>query len=376
MKNENIKISIIIPVYNVEPYLRECLDSVINQTLKEIEIICIDDCSTDNSYQILEEYAKKDSRIIVLKNEKNSGQGPSRNRGIKISNGEYIFFMDSDDYISPNFVDELYKTGKQFNSDIVTTFNIYNYINKKLSKTIWNTYYNTKKEKNKIYTNPFDRMRIYLQCNKIYKREFLINNSLFFDEIKGGSEDSDFNLRVSTHEPSININNNAVYYYRIRNDSSFRTISINYTSALNSIKHMENSINYCKNTKPELLKYIYKRVWHPPCMAFIVSIDENKQIIYPYIYEFSKKIHMNIEDIDMNYDGDVRNYIEYLLIKDNPTYEEYLKTKNTVNEITNNFFINKNIEKDKTLILFGIINSKTYLKIIFFGMKITFKKKS
>ena len=91
------KVSVIIPVYNVEEYLRECLDSVINQTLKEIEIICVDDGSTDNSLEILKEYAKKDNRITVI-SRKNKGVGYSRNEGINVSKGKFIAFMDPDDY--------------------------------------------------------------------------------------------------------------------------------------------------------------------------------------------------------------------------------------------------------------------------------------
>ena len=92
-------ISVIIPVYNVEKYLRECLDSVINQTYKNLEIICVNDCSTDSSPEILEEYAKKDRRIIIKKNPKNIGLGLTRNEGIKIASGEYIHCLDSDDWL-------------------------------------------------------------------------------------------------------------------------------------------------------------------------------------------------------------------------------------------------------------------------------------
>lgn len=123
-----IKISVIIPVYNVEEYLKECLDSVINQTLKEIEIICIDDCSTDSSYSILEEYAKKDSRIVLIKNKENMGVGYNRNIGIKEAKGEYIGFIDSDDYISEDYYENLYNTAKKYNSDVVNTLNIYKHV--------------------------------------------------------------------------------------------------------------------------------------------------------------------------------------------------------------------------------------------------------
>ena len=101
MKNQP-KVSIIVPVYNVEEYLVKCLDSLVNQTLKEIEIICINDGSTDNSLEILNTYAQKDSRITII-DKKNEGVSAARNTGLNISKGEYIMFVDSDDYLElPN----------------------------------------------------------------------------------------------------------------------------------------------------------------------------------------------------------------------------------------------------------------------------------
>ncbi len=93
------KISIIIPVYNVEKYLRECLDSCVNQTLEDIEIICVDDASPDNSIKILEEYQQKDSRIRIFRHEENKNLGTARNTGLTNATGEYVWFVDSDDYI-------------------------------------------------------------------------------------------------------------------------------------------------------------------------------------------------------------------------------------------------------------------------------------
>ena len=92
------KVSVIIPVYNVEDYLRQCLDSVINQTLKDIEIICVDDGSTDNSLQIFREYEQKDSRVKVL-TQKNQYAGVARNTGMNIARGHYYVFLDSDDFL-------------------------------------------------------------------------------------------------------------------------------------------------------------------------------------------------------------------------------------------------------------------------------------
>ena len=96
-------ISIVVPVYNTEKYLPKCLDSLLGQTYKNLEIICINDGSTDGSLQILEDYAKQDNRIIVLSQE-NAKQGAARNRGLDIAKGEYVTFVDSDDWIEKSYI--------------------------------------------------------------------------------------------------------------------------------------------------------------------------------------------------------------------------------------------------------------------------------
>ena len=98
------KISIIIPVYNAEKYLYECLDSLVNQTMKNTEIICIDDGSTDNSYEILCEYATKDNRFIILQQE-NKGAGAARNKGMEIAKGEFLAFLDADDFFEHDMLE-------------------------------------------------------------------------------------------------------------------------------------------------------------------------------------------------------------------------------------------------------------------------------
>ena len=113
------RVSIIIPVYNTEQYLVECLESAINQTEDNIEIICIDDDSRDNSLKILNKYAEVDDRITVIHNEVNEGSLMTRNHGIEIANSEYILFLDSDDYIKPNTCKELYNIAQNSKADIV-----------------------------------------------------------------------------------------------------------------------------------------------------------------------------------------------------------------------------------------------------------------
>ena len=114
-----IKVSIILPVYNVEKYIRQCMDSLINQTLRELEFIFVDDCSTDNSLSIIEEYAKEDKRFRIIKLEKNQGQGFARNVGLQYVTGEYIGFVDPDDWVKPNMFERLYQEIKEKDLDIV-----------------------------------------------------------------------------------------------------------------------------------------------------------------------------------------------------------------------------------------------------------------
>lgn len=113
------KISVIIPVYNVEKYIERAVRSAINQTFKDIEILIIDDCGQDNSMQIAEDFAKADSRIKILKHEKNKGLGEARNTGIEQAEGDYICFLDSDDYIEKELLEITYETARRESADIV-----------------------------------------------------------------------------------------------------------------------------------------------------------------------------------------------------------------------------------------------------------------
>lgn len=111
------KVSVIIPVYNVEPFLARCLDSVVGQTLREIEIVCVDDGSPDRSIDILRRYAAGDNRIRVISQE-NRGLGGARNRGFDAATGEYILFVDSDDWIDPAYCERLYEAARATGADV------------------------------------------------------------------------------------------------------------------------------------------------------------------------------------------------------------------------------------------------------------------
>ena len=113
------KVSIIIPIYNVEKYIRQALDSVINQTLKDIEIICVNDCTPDNSFEIVKEYARNDERFVLLEMESNQGQGMARNRALDIAKGDYIMFLDPDDWYELDACEKAYNQISKNQNDMV-----------------------------------------------------------------------------------------------------------------------------------------------------------------------------------------------------------------------------------------------------------------
>ena len=175
------KLSIIVPVYNVEKYLPKCLESLIKQTLKDIEIICVNDGSMDNSLAILKEFASKDSRIRIIDNQ-HQGVAKNRNTGIEQSTGEYIGFVDSDDYIDLDFFEKLYNSATKSNSDIAIAsilkhknfFNIYNakYTKEETAITI----------QDKIKLCEDKKHFFFYAWNKIYHSGFIKENNIKFSE--------------------------------------------------------------------------------------------------------------------------------------------------------------------------------------------------
>ena len=175
-------VSVIIPVYNVEKYLNECLDSVINQTLKDIEIICVDDGSSDKSLEILKSYQEKDNRIKILI-QQNKHSGVARNNGLKIAKGEYLSFLDSDDIFELDMLENMYNKAKEDDSDTVVC-NFYIYDNDTKESILKNR---IKEEYVKM--SPFspldikDKIFNFSSANawsKLFKHSLFTNNNLKF----------------------------------------------------------------------------------------------------------------------------------------------------------------------------------------------------
>lgn len=167
------KISVIIPVYNTAEYLEKCINCIILQTLSDIEVICINDGSTDNSLDILNTYAKKDKRIIII-NQENAGQSVARNIGLDIAQGQYVYFVDSDDTIHEQTLEIMYRVAEKTGCSIVATEDI-----NQLSKIKENTQkYQLTEIKYNLHNNPLKHLlnNIWSSSviwNKLYKREVL-----------------------------------------------------------------------------------------------------------------------------------------------------------------------------------------------------------
>ena len=221
--DNSYKISVIIPVYNSEKYISECLDSVIDQSLKDIEIICVNDGSEDNSLNILNEYASKDNRIKVISQPHTvNGAGSARNRGIEIARGKYISFVDSDDYIEPNFLQKMYEVAEEYDADIACSGIIRETENENKIQL--------KFEEIKVSDNPDDNLKVSKSLpypypwNKIYKREFIVSYGIkYVEDIY--YEDYIFTPLVITKAEKLISVPDVFYHYMERKDSVTSTKS-------------------------------------------------------------------------------------------------------------------------------------------------------
>ena len=183
---ENPVVSVIVPVYNVEQYLPQCLDSIVNQTLKNIEIICVNDSSTDNSLNILNHYAEKDPRIKVV-TQPNGGAGEARNRGLSLAAGKYLSFLDSDDFFEPDMLELAYNKAVCDKADFVVFQSDQYYTDRKEFVSVpW-----TLREKEIPPYTPFNHrqmtdniFKVFVgwAWDKLYDREFVEKNHLRFQE--------------------------------------------------------------------------------------------------------------------------------------------------------------------------------------------------
>ena len=324
------KISVIIPVYNSEKYLCKCLDTITLQTYSNLEIICVNDGSTDGSKDILEEYAQKDNRIIII-NQENSGQSVARNKGLEIATGEYISFIDSDDWISLSLYQKFVNALNLVNSDIdIYMFNAEIHpINQSLTDISEKHIFNLKKWKikngNLLYgvdscSNPFDANMS--ACNKIYKKSYLNYLNLKFEE-NLIFEDKVFHFESFLRTQKIYITNDSLYHYRQHSDSTMHTIKSNVFDVFKIISLIEKALidsnTYEKNKYAFfqffIRHFIYllfastspdKAKFYEQAKEFLINFE--KQNLKPEIYNRLKGIATYYDFVNLSYEDFIKKY--------------------------------------------------------------------
>lgn len=258
-------VSIIIPVYNTNTYFDKCIKSVLNQSYQNIEIILVDDGSNDGVEKKCDRYSKVDSRIITI-HQKNQGPSIARNNGIKKASGEYITFIDSDDWIDIDCIENVYNCFNKFDCDIVAFSCIYE--KNGISKKIEPNFIENRKFDLNIYRKEFCAASIippynykslfpyemhcgptmYSTCCKVYKMSFLLENTILFDESIKVDEDRIFGLKASLNAKNIYFLNKPYYHYIERSGSlgheDVKILSNNYIKGISKLEEVAKQTIY------------------------------------------------------------------------------------------------------------------------------------
>ena len=244
-------VSVILPMYNAARYIASCVKSVLNQTFGHFELICVDDCSTDDTVKIVTELAQSDGRIRIVRHKKNSGGASEpRNTGLRVSRGKYIAFLDSDDMYTPTALAELVSIAEKFQADVIHTEQVYFPENQTIDVTPETKFTTFSKELGGFCKEPMletadlaQRVQMFYKGrffgwvhNKLYRRDLLMENNIRFDKLMT-SEDIIFYFRVLCTAPRIVRVPNIIYIYRHNPDSITRKmVSIN--ESLHVLTHL------------------------------------------------------------------------------------------------------------------------------------------
>lgn len=313
------KLSIIVPIYNVEEYLANCIESILNQTFKDFELILVNDGSTDNSLEICYKYRDTDKRINVI-NKKNGGVSSARNIGIEISKGEYIAFVDPDDDIEISMYEELIGKIEEHDTDIIVcSLKYINLINNTTSiQRVWGNL-DTKIGRGVIEKEIFkdilsfkEGYGIYTPVNKVYKRRVFDKYKIRFDEKRYHGEDARLNLLLLNEVESICFVDNPFYNYYIRNRESLTKVVRD--DFYNYILDNKNFHEYlCTKYKYEELKYGGIKQYLNNSISYMIAISKSN-------FKFNKKINilnniMNDKTFIENIKGYECPYRYYKLLK-------------------------------------------------------------
>lgn len=291
-----MKISVIIPIYNVGEYLEQCIDSVINQTYKDLEIILVNDGSTDNCPAICDKYARIDSRIIVI-HKTNGGLSDARNAGLKVATGEYIGFVDSDDYIVPDMYSILMSKIAEYGSDIVSCkFDFL--MDDQIKQCPWpsmNSYIEGKVVTLQDFFTTLINGDIDCACwNKLYKKE-IINESFKKGRI---AEDFLFLSNICKKHPtsSISTTSHSLYIYRQQRNNRICNDTISVETAI--IDNLNEIISDIRSWYPKAYDIVNKRI-NTKLLHYIRNLSSNKTNRNKYRESF-ERLHRQFCNIPIN----------------------------------------------------------------------------
>ena len=295
MMENNIKVSIIMPSLNVKEYIEECIESVVNQTLSEIEIICVDAGSSDGTLEILEKYSKNDDRIKLICSDKKS-YGHQVNLGIGNSNGEYIGIVETDDYIDERMYETLYGLTDNGACDI-SKVNFYHFHDEKPPKIVADNL------KSKL---PVDKsFNIYENANfltghpsiwaAIYKKDFLKSNNIKFIEAPGGGwVDNPFLHETALAAKSIVYSDDAFYYYRQSNPNSSTNNMGDLTLPLRRMIDVLDILDKYSCDDENILAEVYFRIFFHIKGLLKTDLSNQKHEVFKYIKEIIHRLDGNI----------------------------------------------------------------------------------
>lgn len=324
-----LKISVVLPVYNVENYLRQCLDTLMAQTLKEFEVICVDDGSTDQSLNILHEYANKDSRFKIYKQE-NKGAGAVRNFALGLARGEYIIFLDSDDYFDVNMLKESYQKIVVTNSDIcIFKSKQYDQSTGKISDCTFSVRSNQLPKKNPfslndMENNPFTSIMGWA-WDKLYKKSFILNNGLKFQEQRT-TNDMYFVFASLLRAGKITILEKPLYFQRRNVPTSLSaTRALSWECFYSALLKVQNELNvmglYDKYKKDFVNYALHACLWN----LNTLPQPQAKELFVKLRTQWFKELE--IEDYGPDYFQNKKEYSQFLdiinAVEDGCEYEGY-----------------------------------------------------
>ena len=318
------KVSIIIPVYKVEKYIRQALDSVVNQTLKEIEIICVNDCTPDNSFEIVKEYAKSDKRFKIIDLKENGGLGNARNVAIKEVTSECIMFLDSDDWLETNACELAYKQVVENNNSFVIFGSYIHSMKTKKKKYDYAKLANFSNIKSKTNAKAIEIDVPFwgnAECwYKIYNAKFFKENNLEFD--KGAFEDQRFNVRLFTLAESFSVLDKPLYNYRKRKNS-ITAVSSNWKDFIAAKKRAYELIKEITLPSQKLQDFFVACVIKSVLFYFCKYTKSNKNIREAFYLEIHKLFLLFSEENDISKIKDFIDYEKFNLIIESENYNEF-----------------------------------------------------